>query len=214
MSSHTTACPACWSSPNQPYFISENSSVAPFKTSYSPPATNELPSSNLISGSPVLVFYAGLLTQRNVKPPRYSTENRCIDTPIGHHGPFATFSQDSECVCMPLHWHMSYHWFPRCQRCRSRKVKCSGVQPCDHCRRRGQTCVFDDDRKIVVSEGCALLPAFLWELLLIGARLFMSMKRKLEEREGSDPAFDSNKRPRVLDNLGIYPSLSHDRLRC
>lgn len=28
------------------------------------------------------------------------------------------------------------------------------------------------------------------------------MKRKLEEREGSDPTFDSNKRPRVLDSLG------------
>ena len=74
--------------------------------------------------------------------------------------------------------------------------------------------MFDEDRKIVVSEGCALPPAFLWELLLIGVRLFMSMKRKLEAREGSDPTFDSNKRPRVLESLGIYLSLSHDRLRC
>lgn len=66
-----------------PTFISENSSVVPSKASYSPPATNEMPSPNLISSSPVLVFYAGFLTQRNVKSPRYPTEKRCIDTPIG-----------------------------------------------------------------------------------------------------------------------------------
>ena len=159
MSSHT-ASPACWSSPNQPYFISKNSSVAPSTTSYSPPATNELPFPNLISSPPVLVFYAGFLTQRNVKSPRYPTEKRCIDTPIGHHGPFATFSPDSECVCMPSYQYLSHHWPSRCQRCRSRKVKCSGVQPCDHCRRRGQNCVFDEDRKIVVSEGCVFPGGF------------------------------------------------------
>ena len=179
--------------------------MAPSTTSYSPPATNELLFPNLISSPPVLVFYAGFLTQRNVKSPRYPTEKRCIDTPIGHHGPFATFSPDSECVCMPSYQYLSHHLPSRCQRCRSRKVKCSGVQPCDHCRRRGQTCVFDEDRKIVVSEGCALPPNFLWEPLLIGVRLFMSMKRKLEAREGSDPTFDSNKRPRVLDSLGMMP---------
>ena len=66
-----------------PTFISENSSVVPSKASYSPPATNETPSPNLISSSPVLVLYAGFLTQRTVKSPRYHTENRCIDTPIG-----------------------------------------------------------------------------------------------------------------------------------
>ena len=71
MPSHT-ASPACWSSPNQPYFISKNSSVAPSTTSYSPPATNELPFPNLISSPPVLVFYAGFLTQRNAKSPAIS----------------------------------------------------------------------------------------------------------------------------------------------
>ena len=40
------------------------------------------------------------------------------------------------------------------------------------------------------------------ELLLIGNRLFMSMKRKLEEREDGDPTLDSNKRTRVLDSFG------------
>lgn len=40
----------------------------------------------------------------------------------------------------------------RCQRCRARKVKCSGTQPCDKCRNRQQDCVFEEDRKIVVSE--------------------------------------------------------------
>ncbi|OJJ79766.1 putative C6 transcription factor [Aspergillus glaucus CBS 516.65] len=68
-----------------------------------------------------------------------------------------------------------------CQRCRSRKVKCSGIQPCEHCRRRGQDCVFDEDRKIVISEG-----------------LFLSMKRKLEERNGN--ATIEHKRTRLLDS--------------
>ncbi|KAM0121070.1 hypothetical protein ACP6JC_002223 [Aspergillus fumigatus] len=39
-----------------------------------------------------------------------------------------------------------------CERCRARKVKCSGTQPCDKCRNRQQDCVFEEDRKIVVSE--------------------------------------------------------------
>ncbi|XHG07843.1 hypothetical protein AWENTII_010975 [Aspergillus wentii] len=54
-----------------------------------------------------------------------------------------------------------------CQRCRSRKVKCSGTNPCDKCQQRRQECVFEEDRKIVVSE-----------------ELFRSMKRRLEEVEG------------------------------
>ncbi|EIT73337.1 hypothetical protein AO1008_04535 [Aspergillus oryzae 100-8] len=44
-----------------------------------------------------------------------------------------------------------------CKRCRSRKVKCSGTHPCDKCRQRRQDCVFEDDRKIVVSEDRRIL---------------------------------------------------------
>ncbi|RHZ70181.1 hypothetical protein CDV55_105702 [Aspergillus turcosus] len=67
-----------------------------------------------------------------------------------------------------------------CQRCRARKVKCSGTQPCDKCRSRQQDCVFEEDRKIVVSE-----------------ELFLSLKRKVSELEGSRTSTPS-KRPRVL----------------
>ncbi|PYI03106.1 C6 transcription factor [Aspergillus sclerotiicarbonarius CBS 121057] len=67
-----------------------------------------------------------------------------------------------------------------CQRCRSRKVKCSGTHPCDKCCQRREHCVFEDDRKIVVSE-----------------ELFLSLKRKVEALEGvgSSPAV---KRRRAL----------------
>ncbi|KAE9566734.1 hypothetical protein CGMCC3_g17130 [Colletotrichum fructicola] len=40
-----------------------------------------------------------------------------------------------------------------CLRCRERKVKCSGSEPCTNCIRRATECVFDrEDRKVVVSE--------------------------------------------------------------
>ncbi|RAL10199.1 putative C6 transcription factor, partial [Aspergillus homomorphus CBS 101889] len=58
-----------------------------------------------------------------------------------------------------------------CQRCRSRKVKCSGTHPCDKCRHRRQNCVFEEDRKIVVSE-----------------ELFLSLKRRVEELECLPPS--------------------------
>ncbi|PYH42521.1 putative C6 transcription factor [Aspergillus saccharolyticus JOP 1030-1] len=67
-----------------------------------------------------------------------------------------------------------------CQRCRSRKVKCSGTHPCDKCRQRRQNCVFEEDRKIVVSE-----------------ELFLSLKRRVEELEGLPPS-PTSKRHRTL----------------
>ncbi|KAL5355569.1 hypothetical protein BJX96DRAFT_184168 [Aspergillus floccosus] len=57
-----------------------------------------------------------------------------------------------------------------CQRCRSRKVKCTGNYPCDKCKQRDQECIFEEDRKIVVSE-----------------ELFLSLKRKVEELEDQSP---------------------------
>lgn len=39
-----------------------------------------------------------------------------------------------------------------CKECRSRKVKCSGTQPCDKCQFRRKECVFQEDRKITISE--------------------------------------------------------------
>ncbi|KIV82671.1 hypothetical protein PV11_04765 [Exophiala sideris] len=40
-----------------------------------------------------------------------------------------------------------------CRRCRQRKVKCSGEQPCINCERRKQSCVFDEaSRRVVISE--------------------------------------------------------------
>ncbi|KAL3417228.1 hypothetical protein PVAG01_11228 [Phlyctema vagabunda] len=40
-----------------------------------------------------------------------------------------------------------------CQRCRNRKIKCSGQTPCQHCMSRSFVCVFEDrPRKLVVSE--------------------------------------------------------------
>ncbi|PYH88464.1 C6 transcription factor [Aspergillus ellipticus CBS 707.79] len=67
-----------------------------------------------------------------------------------------------------------------CQRCRSRKVKCSGAQPCDKCCQRREDCVFEEDRKIVVSE-----------------ELFLTLKRKVEalESQSSSPTV---KRRRTL----------------
>ncbi|GIC86025.1 putative C6 transcription factor [Aspergillus udagawae] len=68
-----------------------------------------------------------------------------------------------------------------CQRCRARKVKCSGTLPCDKCRNRQQACVFEEDRKIVVSE-----------------ELFLSLKRKVGELEDSRTSTPS-KRPRFVE---------------
>ncbi|OJJ94763.1 hypothetical protein ASPACDRAFT_127913 [Aspergillus aculeatus ATCC 16872] len=76
-----------------------------------------------------------------------------------------------------------------CQRCRSRKVKCSGTHPCDKCRQRRQNCVFEEDRKIVVSE-----------------ELFLSLKRKVEEIEGV-PFSPTSKRHRSLREDTINESL-------
>ncbi|PLB34900.1 putative C6 transcription factor [Aspergillus candidus] len=72
-----------------------------------------------------------------------------------------------------------------CQRCRSRKVKCSGTQPCDKCRQRCQDCVFEEDRKIVVSE-----------------ELFRSLKRKVEELENS-PAPAYKRRSKISKHDGV-----------
>ncbi|KNG84696.1 C6 transcription factor [Aspergillus nomiae NRRL 13137] len=73
-----------------------------------------------------------------------------------------------------------------CRRCRSRKVKCSGTHPCDKCRQRRQECVFEDDRKIVVSE-----------------ELFLSLKRRVEELESTPPA---RKRTRTLESSSVGES--------
>ncbi|RMZ46136.1 C6 transcription factor [Aspergillus flavus] len=70
-----------------------------------------------------------------------------------------------------------------CKRCRSRKVKCSGTHPCDKCRQRRQDCVFEDDRKIVVSE-----------------ELFLSLKRRVEEIECTPPP---RKRTRTLESSSV-----------
>lgn len=43
-----------------------------------------------------------------------------------------------------------------CKQCRARKVKCSGTFPCTKCQFRHQECVFEEDRKITVSEEYAL----------------------------------------------------------
>lgn len=48
----------------------------------------------------------------------------------------------------------------RCLRCRSRKVKCSGTHPCDKCRHRSLECVFEEDKKILVSEEYAFKALF------------------------------------------------------
>ncbi|KAE8137536.1 hypothetical protein BDV38DRAFT_271142 [Aspergillus pseudotamarii] len=69
-----------------------------------------------------------------------------------------------------------------CKRCRSRKVKCSGTHPCDKCRQRRLDCVFEDDRKIVVSE-----------------ELFLSLKRRVEEIECTPPP----KRIRTLESSSV-----------
>ncbi|GKZ91399.1 hypothetical protein AnigIFM59636_003652 [Aspergillus niger] len=68
-----------------------------------------------------------------------------------------------------------------CQRCRSRKVKCSGTHPCDKCCQRREDCVFEDDRKIVVSE-----------------ELFLSLKRKVEALEKSGDSSPVVKRRRAV----------------
>ncbi|KAE8409524.1 hypothetical protein BDV37DRAFT_292692 [Aspergillus pseudonomiae] len=73
-----------------------------------------------------------------------------------------------------------------CRRCRSRKVKCSGTHPCDKCRQRRQECVFEDDRKIVVSE-----------------ELFLSLKRRVEELESTTPP---RKRTRTLESSSVGES--------
>ncbi|KKK24020.1 hypothetical protein AOCH_002780 [Aspergillus ochraceoroseus] len=75
-----------------------------------------------------------------------------------------------------------------CQRCRSRKVKCSGTQPCDKCHQRQQDCVFEEDRKIVVSE-----------------QFFLSLKRKVEAIEGA-PATAPSKRCRTLASESVNDS--------
>ncbi|KAE8153471.1 hypothetical protein BDV25DRAFT_149542 [Aspergillus avenaceus] len=67
-----------------------------------------------------------------------------------------------------------------CKQCRSRKVKCSGTHPCDKCRQRRQDCIFEEDRKIVVSE-----------------ELFLSLKRRVEEIECTPPP---SKRPRTIES--------------
>ncbi|KAH8432764.1 putative C6 transcription factor [Aspergillus melleus] len=69
-----------------------------------------------------------------------------------------------------------------CQRCRSRKVKCSGTHPCDKCRQRRQECIFEEDRKIMVSED-----------------LFLSLQRRVEELEGTSSP-PRRKRARTLRN--------------
>ncbi|GJP88391.1 transcriptional regulator family: Fungal Specific TF [Aspergillus niger] len=68
-----------------------------------------------------------------------------------------------------------------CQRCRSRKVKCTGTHPCDKCCQRREDCVFEDDRKIVVSE-----------------ELFLSLKRKVEALEKSGDSSPVVKRRRAV----------------
>ncbi|PWY86744.1 C6 transcription factor [Aspergillus heteromorphus CBS 117.55] len=75
-----------------------------------------------------------------------------------------------------------------CQRCRSRKVKCSGSQPCDKCCQRREDCVFEEDRKIVVSE-----------------ELFLSLKRKVEALE-SQSSSSAVKRRRTLTIPSINDS--------
>lgn len=39
-----------------------------------------------------------------------------------------------------------------CLRCRKRKVKCPGSQPCHNCSRTGHECAYDDAKKALVSE--------------------------------------------------------------
>ncbi|KAI1861080.1 hypothetical protein JX265_009699 [Neoarthrinium moseri] len=44
-----------------------------------------------------------------------------------------------------------------CTRCRRQKIKCSGLQPCEGCRKRKTTCDFDDkDDKVVVTRAFLL----------------------------------------------------------
>ncbi|KAI9897966.1 hypothetical protein N3K66_006326 [Trichothecium roseum] len=41
-----------------------------------------------------------------------------------------------------------------CTRCRKQKIKCSGIQPCEACKKRRLQCQFDDrDQKILVTKG-------------------------------------------------------------
>ncbi|GES58218.1 C6 transcription factor [Aspergillus terreus] len=77
-----------------------------------------------------------------------------------------------------------------CQRCRRRKVKCTGNYPCDKCKQRNQECVFEEDRKIVVSE-----------------ELFLSLKRKVEELEGMSPPVRT-KRPCNDDRSSEVPRVT------
>ncbi|RJE27523.1 hypothetical protein PHISCL_00109 [Aspergillus sclerotialis] len=76
-----------------------------------------------------------------------------------------------------------------CKQCRSRKVKCSGTQPCDKCQFRRQECVFEEDRKIMVSE-----------------ELFLSLKRKVDDLEGQPMG---NKRPRTSSDTSRDLNHSH-----
>ncbi|OJJ50360.1 hypothetical protein ASPZODRAFT_149702 [Penicilliopsis zonata CBS 506.65] len=78
-----------------------------------------------------------------------------------------------------------------CQRCRARKVRCSGMHPCDKCQQRRLECHFQEDKKIAVSE-----------------ELFLSMKRKLDEfQRQSSPA--SAKRLRASEQSS--ESAAHSR---
>ncbi|KZF21338.1 hypothetical protein L228DRAFT_249146 [Xylona heveae TC161] len=73
-----------------------------------------------------------------------------------------------------------------CQRCRSRKVKCSGKHPCNNCEKRSLECIFDEeDRKILVSE-----------------RLYQELKRKVQDIETGH--YTSNKRRRTSQEDETY----------
>ncbi|RDW67041.1 hypothetical protein BP5796_09790 [Coleophoma crateriformis] len=99
-----------------------------------------------------------------------------------------------------------------CQRCRNRKIKCSGQHPCQHCMAKSLTCVFEDrPKKLVVSED------YLYELQsrasaaekgnrgaaspaltssLPAQSLQGSVERRLESSSGSPPHLSHPVEPR------------------
>lgn len=142
-----------------------------------------------------------------------------------HDGRFAAHQADVKCVCISSR-NLSYQLdlTPRsCRRCRSRKVKCSGTHPCDKCRQRRQECVFEEDKKIMVSEEYGLSPLLVGlccTMLIYHCRLFLSLQRRVEELEGTSSP-QPRKRARTLrtssppeqeyskthDHVGVLSSL-------
>ncbi|MAD87437.1 MAG: hypothetical protein CL912_31140 [Deltaproteobacteria bacterium] len=47
-----------------------------------------------------------------------------------------------------------------CQRCRTRKIKCSGHHPCQHCLSQRRDCVFGEKQRKIVVTAELVAPAY------------------------------------------------------